>query len=414
MKWISTSRPGVRYYEHQDRKIKGKPDRYFAIRYYDAQGVRRGEGLGWASEGWNVERAADELGEITRNIRRGKGPQSLREKRLLLQDAQARAEAERDENARKKVTLNEVADIYMDWAREHKKHPRHDESLLRLNIRPVFGAMALEDITPSMVEAWRKEIAGRFSPATLRHNLTLLRRLYNFASRSCRPGTNTLLYTGDSPCRTVSMPLVDNMRERFLSHEEADRLIESTRDADPEMADVILFALHTGCRRNEIETLLWEHVDLAHGVIAMVEPESTRGRGRKKGLGRVYINETLRPVLERRHGARTGPFVFPSRKTGGLRHDMAAKFKSIVDALGFNKEATHAKQRLTFHSLRHTFASWLAMNGTPLLTIKELMRHKTLDMVMRYAHLSPDTKRDALESLHRPACGEPSPGKSRG
>ncbi len=65
----------------------------------------------------------------------------------------------------------------------------------------------------------------------------------------------------------------------------------------------------------------------------------------------------------------------------------------------FNSGVTDPRQRVCFHTLRHTFASWLAIQGEPLLAINELLGHKTLVMTMMYAHLMPDQKRRAVERL---------------
>jgi len=65
----------------------------------------------------------------------------------------------------------------------------------------------------------------------------------------------------------------------------------------------------------------------------------------------------------------------------------------------FNKGVTDPRQKITFHTLRHTFASWLAINGTPILTIKELLGHQSLAMTERYSHLSPDHKRQAVDGI---------------
>jgi len=65
----------------------------------------------------------------------------------------------------------------------------------------------------------------------------------------------------------------------------------------------------------------------------------------------------------------------------------------------FNNGVTDPRQKVTFHTLRHTFASWLAMQGTPILTIKELLGHQSLAMTERYSHLSPDQKKDAVNGI---------------
>jgi integrase len=74
-------------------------------------------------------------------------------------------------------------------------------------------------------------------------------------------------------------------------------------------------------------------------------------------------------------------------------------FLRLAEKLKLNKDVTDPRQKACFHTLRHTFASWLALQGETLLTIKELMGHKTITMTMRYAHLIPDQKRRAVEKL---------------
>ena len=74
--------------------------------------------------------------------------------------------------------------------------------------------------------------------------------------------------------------------------------------------------------------------------------------------------------------------------------------KKIIDDL-FNQgmDVNDRKNRVVFHSLRHTFASHLAINGTPIFTIQKLMNHKDITMTMRYAKLAPDSGREAIENL---------------
>ena len=86
--------------------------------------------------------------------------------------------------------------------------------------------------------------------------------------------------------------------------------------------------------------------------------------------------------------------------------DIPDVFMKTVEDLGFNEGYEDTRQRLTFHSCRHTFGSRLAQQGVPLLTIKELMGHKTIEMTMRYSHLMPDHKREAVRNMKAKKCAK--------
>jgi len=81
------------------------------------------------------------------------------------------------------------------------------------------------------------------------------------------------------------------------------------------------------------------------------------------------------------------------------RGGIVPPYQRTVDALGLNDTSTDAKDRVVFHTLRHTFASWLAIRGTPLYTIQRLMGHKSIKMTERYAHLCPDVQATAVETM---------------
>ena len=93
-----------------------------------------------------------------------------------------------------------------------------------------------------------------------------------------------------------------------------------------------------------------------------------------------------------------GELVFNS-KNGGRIREIYNSFDRVVNALGLNEGKTDPQNRVVFHTLRHTFASWLAIQGTPLHVIKELLGHKTLKMTERYSHLMPDVKKRAVQAL---------------
>jgi integrase len=178
----------------------------------------------------------------------------------------------------------------------------------------------------------------------------------------------------------------------FLSFEDADRLVDAAID---EWRTMILVAMRTGMRQGEILALRWEDVDLKAGRItvrraickgAISVPKS--GKGREIPLG----DEVLAALKAHRH--LRGELVF-CELAGGMLTPGAVKHPLW-------RACRKAGIRLIgWHCLRHTFASHLVMRGVPLKVVQELLGHATMNMTLRYAHLSPEVARDAVRALDR-------------
>ncbi len=157
-----------------------------------------------------------------------------------------------------------------------------------------------------------------------------------------------------------------------------------------------LLSLHTGMRAGEIFSLCWQDVDLERGMLTLLNT--------KNGLSRpAFLTEQAKGMLKARKPAATSPtdLVFPP--TGNRQKEQIQRisdtFPKAVDALGLNKGISDPRHKTTFHTLRHTYASWQVERGVDLYTVKELLGHKTLAMTSRYAHLSPSTLQAAAIGL---------------
>ena len=104
-RWKSTKIPGVRYREHPNRKHGLKPDRYFTIRY-QREGIRKEEGLGWASEGWTIEKASITLAELKKGHITGEGPSRLEEKREKAKIIKDQERVEKERTEREAITFS--------------------------------------------------------------------------------------------------------------------------------------------------------------------------------------------------------------------------------------------------------------------------------------------------------------------
>jgi len=388
-KWTKTNFPGVRFREHPTRKNGIRRDQYFTIRY-KLSGKDREEGLGWASEDWTAAKAYDRLKELKENRKAGEGPQTLAEKREI-EDRRKEAEKAAQEQAEKEnVTFGYYFEkVYFPISKIGKKDEttRKETEHFKNWINPVIGNVTLKDVKPFAIEKIKKDIldAGK-TPRSLQYVFATIRQAWNMARRDG-------LVMGDSPTKKVKVPKIDNRRVRFLSHAEAEKLLNTLRTTDPLTHDLALLSLHTGLRMGEMANLKWGNIDLDRGIITVMDPKGGEGRA-------AFMTEKVKAMFEAMK--RRGPedYVFTNKK-GKRLNDTPIVFFEVVKDLGFNKGITDRRQRVCFHSLRHTFASWHVEAGTDLYTVKSLMGHSVIAMTERYAHLSKGTLHNATANLER-------------
>jgi integrase len=407
-KWISTNFKGVRYYVHPTRKIggsKGLRDKYFAIRY-QRYGKRVEEGIGWASDldpkdgkNWTPEKVAlvlAELKEAAKGLKQGAS--RLSERRAEDDKRKEGEKAEQELREQEAVTFKEIfTKKYFPIAKQNKTKGAWatEESLFNLWIEPVIGKLPLKEISPILLERIKKNMgeAGR-SPRSVAYVLSLIRQVYNFSRRN-------RLYDGSWPGadKAVKIPKKDNRRQRFLTHEEAEALLSALKEKSQDVHDMSLMALHCGLRASEIFALTWGDVDIEKETLFIKDPKNKHNRY-------AFMTNAVKTILEEKSTGARNELVFMARNTNedGTQKQVdriSKTFSRIVDSLKLNEGVDDVRQKVVFHSLRHTFASWLVQDGVDLYTVKELMGHEHIDMTERYSHLSPVTMRSAVKTLEK-------------
>lgn len=144
---------------------------------------------------------------------------------------------------------------------------------------------------------------------------------------------------------------------------------------------MVIVALYTGMRRGEIYNLQWEDIDLQRGIIYVLDTKNSEAR-------EVRMADIVRRALVSIKRHPESSYVF-CKKDGTKYGSLKKSFLKALDKSGI--------MNFRFHDLRHTFASHLVMNNIDLNTVRELLGHKSLRMTLRYAHLSRDHKRVAIE-----------------
>jgi len=253
----------------------------------------------------------------------------------------------------------------LEYASAHLSPDTNRVGRIRTLVR-WFGDRPAAQVTAQDIERRLTELATNSTPATVNRYHALIRRVFSLGVRNGKVDSN--------PARRIRQRREDNARVRFLSAEEEAALRGKIRELYPEREGEFDLALHTGMRWSEQYGLRWPEVDAKHAILTI--------RRSKPGERRyVPLNSVASAAVEALR--RTDETVCaPGQRDW---------FERVV------KEAR--VRNFLWHDLRHTFASRLAMNGESILTIKELLGHKTLAMTLRYAHLAPDFKRAAVERL---------------
>ena len=264
-----------------------------------------------------------------------------------------------------------------------------------------FGDCDASRIKEIHVEKYCFDREKEVKPATVRREIGVLSAAYNHAVTKLRWGIT-------NPCTQAAKPKKPKGRVRWITRSEASTLIAAAkspldRNGKPlpaqacstVLADFIELALNTGCRKGELLSLKWEHVDLSTRLLRLEETKSGEWQT-------VPINEQARQVLIRRLHHRKGicpatPFVFfHERQMHGV--SVGDQVKDVKTSFARACVRSGIKD-FHIHDLRHTFASWLVANGTPLLEVSKLLRHASITMTEEYAHLAPDHLHQTVENL---------------
>lgn len=221
-----------------------------------------------------------------------------------------------------------------------------------------YGDRPAGTITPADLQGYYNEIRARSSISTANRYLTLIKAVFN-------NGLAKEIYHGPNPAAKVSKGQEPGPRQRYLSHAELRALLGS---CDPRIFNLLSCAIYTGMRRGEMLALTWANVELAQGLIYILQSKSGKPR-------EIPIAPNLREILEG-----MGP-QDPAAKVFDLPLiTMRRLFVKALKATGITG--------FRFHDLRHTFASHFIMTTDNLPALQKILGHATPMMTQRYAHLS--------------------------
>jgi integrase len=245
--------------------------------------------------------------------------------------------------------------------------------------------MALDDLTSAVADRFKADLMqSGLAPATVVQVLGLVRKIINHATRqSLWCGQNSF-----SKACGFTLPKVQNKGERWLSEAEAVQLLDALELRSQQTHDMARLSLLYGLRATELVNLQAQDIDWQGEVLHVM------AKGRRQ---RALIDCAGLEMLRRYQHRTPGEYVFQARGGGRINDGISASFGRAVASLGLNDGIAGKSQKVWFHTLRHTWASWLAQSGrVSLHELMELGRWENYEMVLRYAHLIPDNRRQHL------------------
>lgn len=274
----------------------------------------------------------------------------------------------------KRRTLSEMIDRYIKDIIPTK--PKTKNRIIHLNWwKNELGQYSLAEVSPAMIAENRdKLLSGITNRNTNRSPSTVVRYLASL-SHAFTIAVKEWGWLDDSPMRRVTKPKEPRGRVRFLSDDERSRLLDECKYSKSEyLYNAVVLALSTGGRRMEILGLSWKDVDFDRGVITLHET--------KNGERRVLPLAGHALALMQQHA-----------KVRHVNCDLVFPAKNLITPVDLRTPFETALKRaeiedFRWHDLRHSCASYLVMNGASLAEIAEILGHRTLQMVKRYAHLS--------------------------
>jgi integrase len=302
------------------------------------------------------------------------------------------------EQAPKTVTFETALKQYREYSIvQNRSHNSYVEPALSVWEAHIKASTLLAKITPALIEDVKLRRAQEVAHTTVDKDLAVLKAFFNWCMARNLAASNPV-------CR-VKFFNEDNSRLRYLTDDEYSRLLQAAKkiETSPFLAEKVILSVHTGLRRGSLFHLRWDQVDFLNRVLRIQRTKSGRPHA-------LPLNATVLTTLQALYNQRMPdcPYAFPhatGRNAGEPVHDVKNAFHTALEAADIKD--------FTWHDLRHTFASWLIMKGASLRSVAELLGHRGLRMVMRYAHLSPEHLSAEVGLLDAKSVPPPAPETGR-
>lgn len=343
-----------------DSITNGKPDKTYYIRYRE-NGKQREIKVGKYSQGIRENYCNQKLIETVNAIRLGEQPPIIAHT-----------------HKKSSITFDHVADKFFAVKELHNKTNRQARNKYNSQLKAYIGHRDIASVTTNDIIQIQIKMAETKAPKTVNLYIQFIKAVYNFAIKE-------EIFTGTNPANGITEQKVDNNRMRYLSIREVQILLTKVSD-NIDLRLFTLLSLSTGGRLGTIMAIAKKDIDFENKIVTL---QDFKNNDTYNG----FFDDDLKSILQARtHDLKANEkLITMSERT--LRRRLS---KILTDNFNGNLDADDRKSRVVIHTLRHTFASQLAINGTPIFTIQKLLNHKDIKQTMRYAKLAPDSGQEKV------------------
>lgn len=293
----------------------------------------------------------------------------------------------------KKHSLKDLIERYITEVLPQKPKSFNAQSSQLNWFKNEIGSYLLADVTPSLLIECRKKLIERPNQKGLSRTPATINRYYAALSHAFTVAVKEWEWMQENPLLKITKLKEPKGRTRYLSDNERTALLQACKESQsPFLYILVVLAISTGARKMEICNLDWEDVDLQRGVITLHDTKN----GERRALPLVGISKDLM----KQH--------FKNRNENSKKVFPAKNLKDAIDIRTPFETALKKAQIEDFrwHDLRHSCASYLAMNGATLAEIAGVLGHKTLSMVKRYSHISEAHTAGVVERMNNSIFGD--------
>ena len=365
MSFVNSKRyDGVQLYHKANKDIS------YYIRYKDENDKLKRVKIGDKSKGITEPFCNQKRNEVINSVKLGtESPIRVKKKKGVLFDIVAQRYLE-------DLKLHSNENTIRDRANKYRRH-----------LLEPFGHMEIEKITSDDIENLQKVKVKKLALKTVNQIVEMFSTIYTYGIRKD-------LCKTVNPATKVKRFKVDNTRERFLDTEEIEMLYDEIEE-NPLLTLFVNFALATGGRLETILSIQKKDINISTLSVMLYDFKN-------KDTYRGFLTDELVAIIKPKlKSLRANDYIISLDKTKLTSRQIQSRLKPKLDKL-FNQELDikDRKNRVVIHTLRHTFASHLAINGTPIFTVQKLMNHRDIKQTMRYAKLSPDSGRNFVNALY--------------